>query len=160
MKAFEFRLERVRQFREKQLTLEESKLEGLLAELTQIEQQAARLDQDHRHNEKSVIGARSVSATELRAIDSFRQYVRIQHHVLAERRSDSLKRIEAQRNAILEARRKFELLNRLKDRRLQVWRAAMDLELELQATESYLAKWNASQSKDHPDAHHRDRTSV
>ena len=40
-----------------------------------------------------------------------------------------------------EARRRFRLLERLKQRRLEDWRLAGDKELEELASESYLARW-------------------
>jgi hypothetical protein len=42
---------------------------------------------------------------------------------------------------MLEARRHFRLLERLKQRRLEDWRLAGDKELEELASESYLARW-------------------
>jgi hypothetical protein len=47
----------------------------------------------------------------------------------------------AGRSAMLEARRRFRLLERLKQRRLEDWRLAGDKELEELASESYLARW-------------------
>jgi hypothetical protein len=42
---------------------------------------------------------------------------------------------------MLEARRRFRLLERLKERRHEDWRLARDRELEELASESYLARW-------------------
>jgi len=41
----------------------------------------------------------------------------------------------------LEARRRFRLLDSLKQRRFEDWRLARDKELEELASESYLARW-------------------
>ena len=55
--------------------------------------------------------------------------------------TDGAERMAAGRSAMLEARRRFRLLERLKQRRLEDWRLAGDKELEELASESYLARW-------------------
>jgi hypothetical protein len=47
----------------------------------------------------------------------------------------------AGRSVMLEARRRFRLLERLKERRLAEWRLALDKDLQELASESYLAGW-------------------
>jgi hypothetical protein len=46
---------------------------------------------------------------------------------------------------MLEARRRFRLLERLKDRRMAEWKQAGDREIEEVAAESYLARWSRAQ---------------
>jgi flagellar export protein FliJ len=143
MKRFDFPLERVREWREKQVAVEEAKLERLFAELSAIAAARAELDAEQARNEQLVVQAGGVTASDLQALDGFRRYVKAERGRIETLRADCSKRIEQQRAAILEARRRYELLGRLKQRSLRLWTAEMNRELEANAAEAYLAKWNA-----------------
>jgi flagellar export protein FliJ len=147
MKKFDFRLERVRQWREKQISIEEARLERLFAESAAIHSRIAELEREQQRNEASVTRATGVEAVELEAIDAFRRHAKIQRRLLAEQQAGCARRIETQRAALMEARRKFELLNQLKQRKLHLWTAEFDRDLEAQAAESYLARWNAAMKR-------------
>ena len=58
---------------------------------------------------------------------------------IAARRAETLKKLEVQKLAMLEARRRCQLLERLKERRLEEWEAALARELEDLAADSHLA---------------------
>jgi flagellar biosynthesis chaperone FliJ len=141
MKRFEFSLERVREWREKRVSIEEARMERLVAELQAVEARRVELERECERNESAVIRAPSVASSELRAIDDFRRYVRAQRRVLANARSDCERKMEDQRQRIVEARREAELLDKLKHRRLRAWKHEFDKEIESQAADAYLAKW-------------------
>jgi flagellar biosynthesis chaperone FliJ len=65
---------------------------------------------------------------------------------LAQRRVEGEKKLEECRNAMLEARRRCRLLEKLKERRKADWTVALNRELEELASESYLAQWNRRQA--------------
>jgi len=44
--------------------------------------------------------------------------------------------------AMMDARRRFRLLEKLKERRLAEWQKVQERELDQIASESFLAKWN------------------
>jgi hypothetical protein len=52
--------------------------------------------------------------------------------------------IDAQRGRVLDARQKYEMLDRLKTRSQGVWRAECNREQENLAGELYLARWGAA----------------
>jgi hypothetical protein len=56
---------------------------------------------------------------------------------------------------MLEARRRCRLLERLKERRLAEWTSARDRELEEVASESFLARWASTASRDRKGAEAR-----
>ena len=145
MKRFEFTLELIRQYREEQLAIEKIRLERLSAEKSLIEQSRALLEREAAESAAIVSRASSVDAIELQAVDAFRRHAIAQRIVFAKRLAGCDRRIEAQQRQLLEARRRCELLARLKDRKLKAWNEEFARELELQAGESYLAKWNAGQ---------------
>ncbi len=143
MKRFDFPLERVREWREKKVAVEEAKLERLLGELSAIDAAHAELDREQERNEQMILRAEGVTALDLSALDGFRRYAKAERVRIENLRADCIQRIDARRAAIMEARRRFELLDRLKQRNLRAWTADVNRELEANAAEAYLARWNA-----------------
>jgi hypothetical protein len=142
MKNFDFPLEKVRLYREKRAQLEESKLERLYAGRRAVELRRETLNQHRAETEKSLLSATSVNAAELGALDRWGRFVEQQTQIFAKQIAQCDTEIAAQRARVMEARRQFQLLDKLKEKRLAVWRAECDRELEQQAAESYLAQWS------------------
>jgi hypothetical protein len=65
---------------------------------------------------------------------------------LDRKRIDVNNRISKQRSVVLEADRKVKLLDRLKDRKFQEWRAASDREIDELAADSHMAKLAAART--------------
>ena len=84
---------------------------------------------------------------ELQAMDSFRRHVLAQRTVIRGLMAECDTRIEQQRAKVTEARRKAELLNKLKDRKWKAWNAELAKEIENQAGEIFLAKWSAERRR-------------
>jgi len=60
-----------------------------------------------------------------------------------ERDRERGRKVLAEREAaMMEARRRFRLLEKLKERRLAEWQKVQERELDQIASESFLAKWN------------------
>ena len=144
MKRFEFGPERVRQWREEQVIAEEARLEQLFSEKSLTEQRLVVLEQEARESAAVVNRAVAADPVELRAIDAFRRFAIGQRQVIAGLIADCDRRIADQRQKLMEARRRAELLNRLKDRRWKTWNADLSREIENQAGELFLAKWTSS----------------
>jgi hypothetical protein len=87
-----------------------------------------------------------VSGRDLSALAGYRRYVQAHGRKLETQRAEAQKQLEAQQNAMLEARRRCRLLERLKERRLSEWQFACDRELDQLASESFLALWGRRQS--------------
>jgi hypothetical protein len=68
--------------------------------------------------------------------------VRAQGRALDQIRCQQEEKIAAQRERVIEARRKFELLQRLQQSALLQWKAAFNKEQEEVASELFLAKMN------------------
>jgi hypothetical protein len=142
MKKFNFSLERVRQWREKQVAIEEAKLQRLFAEKALIEQRRDLLEREGRDSAAALTQARTLDAGELQALDQFRQYVVAQRAVTAALIADCEKRIAEQRTNVMDAERRFQLLDKLKEKRWKTWNIELSRELEIQAGEVFLAKWS------------------
>jgi flagellar export protein FliJ len=143
VKKFSFTLERVRQWREKQLAVEEARLQQLFSEKSLVEQRRALLEKEGQESASLVTRAASIQANELQAIDAFRRYVIAQRSAIRTLLTECDRRIAEQQGKLMEARRKSELLARLKEKKWKTWNAELAREIETQAGEIFLAKWNS-----------------
>lgn len=141
MKRFEFSLERIRQWRQKQVDLEELRLEALLAERRAMEDRRIVLKREFE-DAALVLQAPAVDAGDLLAWDRFHTAARIREAALGQSSQELEKRIQAQLARLAEARRGWELLNHLRDRQQTEWRREFDKELDAEAADSYLARWS------------------
>ncbi len=141
MIAFHYPLERVLDWRRSELEQAELKFQQLTAAVSAVDRDIAELETAGIQTELLVRDWSPVSGRDLAALGSYRVYVRKKNAELAARRIECTKRLAAGRAAMLEARRRFRLLERLKERRFEAWRLARDTELEQLASESYLARW-------------------
>jgi hypothetical protein len=137
MKRFEFRLERVAAWREEQLELEESRLHQFQAELRNLEARRAALESEAAASARALVRAASLTAEDLHREDQFRRYAARQRELIAAQKTAAERKIQDQRARVLEARKKFELLKRLRAKGLAAWTADLDRELEQQAAEAH-----------------------
>ncbi|HTP86137.1 MAG TPA: hypothetical protein VMJ34_04285 [Bryobacteraceae bacterium] len=139
MKRFTFPLETARRWRERQEELEEVRLQALFVERRGIEDRAeslaTELEGEHRRIEDC-----SFDAVELARLDAFRGWATRERERLRRAAADCERRIEAQRAALLEARRRFQLVDRLREKSLLGWLRANAKEQEDLAAELYLAR--------------------
>jgi flagellar export protein FliJ len=142
LKRFRFPLERVLSYRQLECDREKGKLESLVQRREAEAREEENWIAQRSAAEHSVQAAgERVSGPELEALDGFRQYVSWRRQELQRRRLATERDIAAQREALVEARRKARLLEELKGRRRGEWQREADRELELFAGEIYLAKW-------------------
>src|SRR5262249_13848379 len=111
--------------------------------LAQVDRQAAEVRESGSTAEREVRAWKPVAGLELDSLGAFRRHVKGKEAELAATRAEAIKRLAAQQTVLLESRRKVRLLERLKDRRLAEWRAALDKETEETTSESYLALWRS-----------------
>jgi hypothetical protein len=136
----------VLELRERQLEVEEIKFKQHLATVADLDRARAELEAAGNRAEVEVRKWSPVAGADLAALGSFRIGVRIKEQQLGVRRESARKALETQQAAMLEARRRWRLLERLKERRRVEWQAASDRELEELASESYLAGWTRRES--------------
>lgn len=140
MKRFEFRLDRVRRWREEQASIEELKLRQLHDALASLREQRGRVASERAENEHAVLSQPSIEACQVQSLEIYRRYAAGQIHNIAERERQCEEHIREQSNIWREARQKAELLERLKQKTFEEWRAASDREEENLASELFLAK--------------------
>jgi flagellar export protein FliJ len=145
MKRFDFPLERVRQYRELQLETEHAKLDQLLAKLHALDQLEAnlarqRLDADDDLRRRTAAGT-PVNPAEVASMTGFRAYCKQMAQALAARRAELEHQIAIQRREVLEARRRYEVLDRFRTRQKKRWSFELGKEQDALADENYLARW-------------------
>ena len=142
MKKFAFPLGRVMDWRATLARVEEAKLEQIYAELRSIETRKAELDRERDQSEQALVKAPSSTGAELAAVDCFRKFVFHERIRLEGLRAGVQQRIAAQLQVVAKKRRDVKLLERLKNQRHDKWQTDFAREIDAQADESFLAKWN------------------
>jgi flagellar export protein FliJ len=146
MSGFRFSLEKALDLRRLQLELEESKFQQQAAALLELDRIRDHMRTSRANAELQVRAGGSALGLDLAALGAFRLHVQAKEKELAQRRAEGEKKLEERRNAMLEARRRCRLLERLKERRKGEWDTAFNRELEAVAAESFLAQWNRGQA--------------
>jgi len=140
MKRFDFPLETVRRWRLERAGIEELKLRQILAEKQKLATRKVQIHSEMAQTARQVLGQPSMQSLELQSLDSFRLYGRNRIRDIENQERQCEARAVEQRNRVLEARRQFELLDRLRQKALAEWRAAGNKEQEEMAAELFLAK--------------------
>ena len=141
MTTFQFPLQRALDWRRMQLQLAEARVEQQLAARAAIDQAHAELEAMAQRTEVEVRQFSGLDGGDLSALGSFRLTIKMRARDLTAKRVECQKELAARQAAMLEARRRCRLLERLRDRRLTEWQLAADRELDELAADSYLAQW-------------------
>ena len=141
MKRFEFRLARVRDFRRQQLETEEARLDVLRQERQQLEAESLRLENEATGTRNSLMVTGSVEAQELVAADHYLHSLAAARKRQAAKLADWQVRTSKQQQAMVEARRRVRLLEKLEEKQLRLWKDEADREQENLSSELYLARW-------------------
>jgi flagellar export protein FliJ len=142
MRAFEFPLRRALEWRRTQSELEENALRQLAAKLEELALAAVRLDMVKSRAEIAVRQSAAVEASDLWALAAYRQRLIAEMQQLTQQRQEGERQLAAQRQKVMEAQRRFRLLEKLEQRRHAEWRRQADMEMENLAAESFLAGWS------------------
>jgi hypothetical protein len=138
---FQFPLQKVLDWRRTQLEIEEGKFRQRVEAVAAVDRARAELEAGAVHTECEVRRWDPVDGGDLRALGEYRAGVRASEARLTAERAERARALAAQQAAMLEARRRFRLLERLRERRVAEWKSACDRELDEIASESFLAQW-------------------
>ncbi len=141
MKKFRFPLDRLLNYRRSRLSEQQAALDRLLAGKTALEARRAALEREERLVMDALRRMPVLGAENLLAADGFRRFAALESARLLEEIRQFASRIEAQRAAVVEARREVEVLERLREKRLNAWRQEVDRETEQQIAELVIARW-------------------
>jgi flagellar export protein FliJ len=146
MKSFQFPLQKALDWRRTQLELAEVRLQRQLAALAELDRARAELEATGIRTEVEVRGFHPLAGRDLNALGSFHLLIKVRAKQIAHRRVENQKELAARQADLLEARRRYRLLERLKERRWAEWLSARDRDLEELAADSYLSQWNRRQA--------------
>jgi len=140
MKRFAFPLDRVRRWRSEQVSVEELKLQQLLTEASRLAAMRRNTEAELERTERHVLSQDAFDPSELSSLDAFRRHSQRRIQEIESFRRQCAAKVTEQRECVLEARRKRELLERLHAKALEEWRVLNDREQESLAAELFLAK--------------------
>jgi flagellar biosynthesis chaperone FliJ len=141
MTPFRFSLQRVLDWRRAQLEREQIAFEREASALAELDRALAELEVSGIRTELQVRAWSPIAGADLAALGRFRASIQKKEEAIGALRADRRKKLASQQAAVLEARRRFRLLERLKERREAEWRRAAEREIENVASESFLARW-------------------
>ena len=142
MRAFEFPLRQVLEWRRTQLETEENKLRQMAARVEECALALVKLDQERVRAEQAVREPAAIDAADLWAWSQYRKRLLAQQKALGVRKQECEQQVALQRERTREAQRQCRLLENLEERRRTAWRVEADREIENLAAESFLALWN------------------
>jgi len=140
VKRFEFPLDRVRRWRAEQASLEEVKLQQLRAEAARLVEQKRALEAEASESVRAVLAQQSIQPIELTTLESYGLHLRRRILELENLRRQAEAKVLEQRLRFIEARRQFELLDRLQQKAWREWVASSNKEQEELASEMFLAQ--------------------
>ena len=145
MKRFHFPLDRVRRYRQLLVEAEEVRLEGLLAQVRQIDERLAVLEREGRSTaaqvRQSLAATCEVRPREMAAYPVYRSLLARNRQGLEQERRHAVEAVDRQRAAVIEVRRAREILERARLLAQEHWQAEYLKEQESTAGELYLSKW-------------------
>ena len=147
MKAFQFPLQRVLEYRELQMRTEEEKLSTIQNQLAEALHRENALTAAQLNAEMNLLGRPLVEASEFRALSAFQLRIRSEKVSLLAARKNLEIQIAEQRKRLLKARKDCKVLENLKERRKKAWTYLSDREIENTAAESYISNWARSNAE-------------
>lgn len=147
MSTFRFPLQRVLSWRETELSIEEAGLERLRAEQRALRSELEELTSNEEKELELIQFARSLRGGDLASIAGTRKWVAQERQRLQSQIAECIRNIEVKTAALMEARRKVRLLERLKERRRVSWVQDENRALEDLASDSALGSWRRSEDR-------------
>ena len=146
MKAFEFRLERIADYRKQQAELAKNELQKLNSLLDRLAQERRNVEQQAAEARTKTLGRTDLTGRDLSALSAYGEHMARIVQEIERKKAEVAKQIDKQRSVVMEAERNVKLLDRLRDRKFQEWRAESDRELDAIAADSHLARLAGARS--------------
>jgi len=141
MQQFQFRLDRVLDWRRKQCEMEESRLAACLALVQAMERKIELLRAERASIDAELIKRTAIPAADFQNLGRYRLRAGQQEAELMEQRRQRLQSAAEQRARVQQAQQRVKLLEKLRDRRLAEYTTAASRELEEAAAEAFLVRW-------------------
>lgn len=144
METFQFRLERILSWRRKEFEAEEARLGALVAVQKGLETSRREILAAWDRAGRQLVAGGSLYGSDLAALGGFRARLERDLEANARAHREAGERVANQQAKVIEAHRRIRLLEKLRQRKIEQWRAAWDRELENFAGEAFLARWRTS----------------
>jgi flagellar FliJ protein len=146
MKAFEFRLERIAEYRRQQADLARNELQRMTSIMDRLTAERDRVEQQAIEMRTATMSRPDLNGQDLMALSSYEDHAARTVRQIELKKTELAKQIDKQRSLVREAERNVKLLDRLRDRKFQEWRAESDRELDALAADSHLARLAAEKT--------------
>lgn len=141
MKSFQFPLEKVLAFRKRQWEAEAAMLESLIANRAHLEAERRRIQEAMDEAARQLASSVSVSSAILAEFRMAQAGSREAVREIGIRLTSVHVKITEQQRVFLEARRNYELVLRLREKRYAEWQSEVQRQEEADATESFLGRF-------------------
>ena len=141
MQKFRFSLESAMQHRQLQIDLQRAKLESLYAELRRLVGDEKTLLEEKEFADSVVKGVDPCFSLSLMALDNFSRHVSAQKTILEQHRTECTRRIAEQQFELMNAQRDYDLLDKLRKKKLAEWHRAAEREQEQVAADVHMARF-------------------
>ncbi len=151
MKAFHFPLQKVLEWRSTEREMESAKMRRLAEELQRLADEISAVEAEIRAVRKRVLesagpGSPRLESWDLSPIPAFEERLKKAAAVLQTRKVALTLEVGEQRQKLLEAQRRVDLMQKLREKRFAAWTAAHNLENEQFAAEAFLGRWAAERT--------------
>jgi flagellar export protein FliJ len=142
MKKFHFPLHSVLQWRTARLEAEERQLQRLTLQHHQTQAEIAWNNGQRSRINEDLQATSSLTSIDLAGIAAYQRHLVQCHEALAIHAQHIAQQIEDRRESLLDAKRQQEICHRLKEKAVTAWRKEIEVELDGEASELYLAQWH------------------
>jgi hypothetical protein len=144
MKRFAFSLESARRWRNAQLLQEEAKYRTLAIAESELVRRIRELRNELLAQRKQLASGAATDGTELALIHGFAEYTSVTIPRLEAERAKLANQLLEQSKKLIDAKRRLELLSKLKSRESAEWKRDFDKELQSLADDAFNARFFAS----------------
>jgi len=141
MQRFQFRLERVLEWRRKKCQMEESRLAVCLDLVHATQRQIERLRAERASIDQELLDRPAIPAADFLNLGHYRLRADQEATELAKELEQRVLSASEQRACVLKAQRAVKLLEKMRERRIEEYAILAGRELEQVAGEAYLALW-------------------
>jgi hypothetical protein len=142
MQRFQFRLDRVLEWRRKQCGMEENRLAACLIHVQDTERKTEALRAERTVIDRELLTRQAIPAVDFLNLGRYRARAVKEELALAEERRQRLQATAEQRVRVQQAQQRVRLLEKMRERRLAEHESAAGRELEEAAAEAFLVRWS------------------
>jgi hypothetical protein len=146
MQRFQFRLERVLEWRRKKCRMEENRLTACLGLVYATERRIEQLRAERTAIDRELLKRSAISAADLMNLSHYRLRANKKQSELADERRQRIRSASEQRARVQRAQLDVKLLEKMRERRLEEHTVLAGRELEALAGEVFLARWAQSRA--------------